>query len=149
MTTFTRIELFTDHDGRAKFRELLISLSAGTPQSMLSPLLPAVAQTMTDHGFVQRLALVKQAQPDPTAVASLESFRQEALNYIGTASSDPSVTAELAETARKTIQEAKPPMLELVRSVSARLPASASAASRLQVVANLAHVSFDCAFTNN
>ena len=41
MTTFTQIELFTDHDGRAKFREHAIALTEGNPQSMLSPVRPA------------------------------------------------------------------------------------------------------------
>ena len=41
MTTFTQIELFTDHDGRAKFREHAIALTEGNPQSMLSPVMPA------------------------------------------------------------------------------------------------------------
>ena len=37
MSTFSKVILFTDHDGRAKFRSEAIALSAGTPQSMLSP----------------------------------------------------------------------------------------------------------------
>ncbi len=41
MTTFTQTQLFTDHDGRAKFRELAIALTEGNPQSMLSRLMPA------------------------------------------------------------------------------------------------------------
>lgn len=36
MTTFTQTVLFTDTDGRAKFREDAIALNHGTPQSMLS-----------------------------------------------------------------------------------------------------------------
>lgn len=36
MTTFTQTVLFTDTDGRAKFREESIALNQGTPQSMLS-----------------------------------------------------------------------------------------------------------------
>lgn len=36
MTTFTKTVLFTDTDGRARFREETISLDQGTPQSMLS-----------------------------------------------------------------------------------------------------------------
>ena len=41
MSTLTRVELFTDTDGRAKFREREIILSEGTPQSMLSAVMPA------------------------------------------------------------------------------------------------------------
>ena len=36
MTTFTKVVLFTDTDGRARFREELIALDQGSPQSMLS-----------------------------------------------------------------------------------------------------------------
>lgn len=36
MTTFTQVILFTDSDGRARFREQEIPLDQGNPQSMLS-----------------------------------------------------------------------------------------------------------------
>ena len=36
--TFTKVVLFTDADGRAKFREELLPLDQGNPQSMLSEL---------------------------------------------------------------------------------------------------------------
>ena len=36
MTTFTKVILFTDTDGRAKFREESVALDQGSPQSMLS-----------------------------------------------------------------------------------------------------------------
>ena len=39
MTTFTRVVLFTDTDGRARFREDHIPLDQGTPQSQLSTLM--------------------------------------------------------------------------------------------------------------
>ena len=39
MTTFTRVVLFTDTDGRARFREESIPLDQGTPQSQLSSLM--------------------------------------------------------------------------------------------------------------
>jgi hypothetical protein len=39
--TFTRVVLFTDTDGRARFREDPVSLAEGTPQSSLSALLPS------------------------------------------------------------------------------------------------------------
>ena len=41
MSAFTKVILYTDSDGRAKFREEQIVLDEGTPQSMLSALLPA------------------------------------------------------------------------------------------------------------
>ena len=40
MQTFTRTVLFTDTDGRARFREESIPLDHGTEQSRLSELLP-------------------------------------------------------------------------------------------------------------
>ena len=39
MGIFEKVTLFTDADGRARFREEPVALSEGTPQAMLSPLL--------------------------------------------------------------------------------------------------------------
>lgn len=39
--TFTRVVLFTDTDGRARFREDAVPLAEGTPQSRLSALMPS------------------------------------------------------------------------------------------------------------
>ena len=39
--SFTKVILFTDRDGRAKWREEPIALGEGTPQAMLSQVLPA------------------------------------------------------------------------------------------------------------
>ena len=41
MTHFTKVVLFTDSDGRARFREEAVPLGEGTPQSMLSALAPS------------------------------------------------------------------------------------------------------------
>ena len=41
MTVFTKVVLFTDADGRARFREEPIELAEGTPQAMLSALMPS------------------------------------------------------------------------------------------------------------
>ena len=41
MTAFTKVILFTDTDGRAKFRQEPVSLLEGSPQSMLSALCPS------------------------------------------------------------------------------------------------------------
>jgi hypothetical protein len=43
MSSFNKIILFTDTDGRARFREERVALEEGTPQSMLSALQPAAA----------------------------------------------------------------------------------------------------------
>ncbi len=40
MTTFTRTVLFTDTDGRARFRAEAVALDQGSPQARLSELLP-------------------------------------------------------------------------------------------------------------
>ena len=41
MTSITKVILFTDHDGRARFREERVALSEGSPSAQFSPLLPS------------------------------------------------------------------------------------------------------------
>ena len=41
MASFTRVVLFTDTDGRARFREESLDLPEGTPSSQLSALFPS------------------------------------------------------------------------------------------------------------
>ena len=41
MASFTRVVLFTDTDGRARFREEMVELPEGTPSSQLSALFPS------------------------------------------------------------------------------------------------------------
>jgi hypothetical protein len=41
MTVFNKVVLYTAGDGRARFREEPLELNEGTPQAMLSPLLPS------------------------------------------------------------------------------------------------------------
>lgn len=41
MPSFTKVVLYTDTDGRAKFREEQIPLTEGTPMAALSSILPA------------------------------------------------------------------------------------------------------------
>ena len=41
MTMFSKVTLFTDRDGRAKFREEDVPLPEGNPQAMLSALFPS------------------------------------------------------------------------------------------------------------
>lgn len=41
MSTFTKVVLYTDSDGRARFREEELALSEGKPAARLSPLLPS------------------------------------------------------------------------------------------------------------
>jgi hypothetical protein len=41
MTTITKVILYTDRDGRARFREEALPLPEGTPQAMLSTVFPS------------------------------------------------------------------------------------------------------------
>lgn len=41
MNAFRKVVLFTDTDGRAKFREETVELTEGTPAARLSPLMPS------------------------------------------------------------------------------------------------------------
>lgn len=41
MAIFTKVILFTDTDGRAKFREEAVLMTEGNPQAMLSGLMPS------------------------------------------------------------------------------------------------------------
>jgi len=41
MSAFTKVVLFTDTDGRARFREEALPLAQGTPASRLSHLFPS------------------------------------------------------------------------------------------------------------
>lgn len=41
METFNKVILFTDADGRARFREESVALGEGKPQAMLSALMPS------------------------------------------------------------------------------------------------------------
>lgn len=41
MNSFDKVVLYTDRDGRAKFRDDQVLLTEGTPQTALSPVLPA------------------------------------------------------------------------------------------------------------
>lgn len=41
MSTITHVILFTDTDGRARFREETFALSEGKPQARLSPVMPS------------------------------------------------------------------------------------------------------------
>jgi hypothetical protein len=64
METFTRTVLFTDTDGRARFREEKISLDQGTPQSRLSTVLPAMGLQLRKSpvGFRSQFHVSTQAQ---------------------------------------------------------------------------------------
>jgi hypothetical protein len=48
MKYFTKLILFTDTDGRARFREEQIALDEGTPQTLLSKILPAAGYQLRE-----------------------------------------------------------------------------------------------------
>lgn len=48
MKHFTKVVLFTDTDGRARFREEQIPLDEGTPQTLLSKILPAAGYQLRE-----------------------------------------------------------------------------------------------------
>ena len=64
MTTFTRVVLFTDTDGRARFREESIPLDQGTPQSQLSTLMASGGYQLRHSpvGFRSQFHVSTQAQ---------------------------------------------------------------------------------------
>lgn len=64
MNTFTKIILYTDRDGRAKWREEAIALSGGTPQAVLSELFPSSGYQLrrSPPGFRSQWHCTPQAQ---------------------------------------------------------------------------------------
>ncbi len=64
MNTFTKIVLFTDRDGRAKWREEAIPLSGGNPQAVLSELFPSSGYQLrrSPVGFRSQWHCTPQAQ---------------------------------------------------------------------------------------
>lgn len=64
MSVFTKVILFTDSDGRAKFREEAIPLNGGSPQSMLSALMPASSCQLRQSpvGFRSQFHCTTEAQ---------------------------------------------------------------------------------------
>jgi hypothetical protein len=64
MSTFTRTVLFTDTDGRARFREETIALNEGSPQARLSALLPTQGLQLRESpvGFKSEFHVSSHAQ---------------------------------------------------------------------------------------
>lgn len=64
MATITKVVLFTDRDGRARFREETIELTEGTPQSMLSAVYPSSGYQLRHSpvGFRSQWHCTPQAQ---------------------------------------------------------------------------------------
>jgi hypothetical protein len=64
MKAFTKLVLYTDRDGRAKWREEAVPLSGGTPQAMLSELFPSSGYQLRHSpvGFRSQWHCTPQAQ---------------------------------------------------------------------------------------
>lgn len=64
MTTFTKVILYTDADGRAKFREEEITLELGSPQTRLSRLMPVNGLQLraSPPGFRSEIHVTTQPQ---------------------------------------------------------------------------------------
>ena len=64
MTTFTKFVLYTDRDGRAKFREERVPLGAGTPQTILSAIFPSAGYQLRQSpvGFRSQFHCTPQPQ---------------------------------------------------------------------------------------
>ena len=64
LTPFTQVILYTDSDGRAKFREQTIALSEGSPQALLSPVMPSTGYQLRHSpvGFRSQFHCTQVAQ---------------------------------------------------------------------------------------
>ena len=64
MQTFTKVVLYTDRDGRARFRDEEVPLGEGTPQAMLSQLFPSPGYQLRQSpiGFRSRWHCTPKAQ---------------------------------------------------------------------------------------
>ena len=62
--TFTKVVLYTDRDGRAKWREEAIALPEGNPQAMLSKVMPSAGYQLRHSpvGFRSQWHCTPQAQ---------------------------------------------------------------------------------------
>ncbi len=105
--------------------------------------LPAVYQTLAAPETASRLRAIQGLTPDPVAVLALNSFRQQALSYIEAVGPTSGLTPAFLASARKTVETVPLDRLELIRMATERLPASASAADRLSIVA-MSALDFGC-----
>jgi len=64
LPTFTQVILYTDVDGRARFREEVIPLEGGSPQTRLSELMPAhgLQLRQSPPGFRSEVHVTTQPQ---------------------------------------------------------------------------------------
>lgn len=97
--------------------------------------LPAMYQTLADPGTAANLRAVQGPAPDPAAVQSLEIFRRQALAYVDAVKPTDAMTPTYLSGIRTTLQSVPFDRLELIREANDRMPATATAADRLSLVA--------------
>lgn len=108
--------------------------------------LPAVYQTLAASDTPANLRAVQGAQADPEALRTAETFRTDSLAWIDAAAATPSVDRKLVARAREVLAGAPIDRVELMRLASERLPATASIADRLSIVA-LHDINFNCSLS--
>jgi len=84
MTTFTKTILFTDTDGRARFKHEEIALSEGSPQSMLSQLMPSggMQLRMSPVGFRSQFHVSQHPQWVFILQGQMEIFLQDGTSKV-------------------------------------------------------------------
>jgi hypothetical protein len=84
MTTFTKTILFTDTDGRARFKHEEIALSEGSPQSMLSQLMPSggMQLRMSPVGFRSQFHVSPHPQWVFILQGQMEIFLQDGTSKV-------------------------------------------------------------------
>jgi len=84
MTTFTKTILFTDTDGRARFKHEEVALSEGSPQSMLSQLMPSggMQLRMSPVGFRSQFHVSQHPQWVFILQGQMEIFLQDGTSKV-------------------------------------------------------------------
>ena len=85
MTHFNKVILFTDSDGRARFREEVVPLSEGTPQSRLSPLMASGGYQLRQSpvGFRSQFHCTGSPQWLFVLQGQMEIFLQDGSSRVG------------------------------------------------------------------
>jgi hypothetical protein len=108
--------------------------------------LPAMYQTLADPRTAANLRAVQGLNPDPAAVQSLETFRRQALAYVDAVQPTVAMNPTYLSGIRTTLQSVPLERLELIREANDRMPATATAADRLSLVA-IQSTNFNCSLT--
>lgn len=84
MSTFKKTILFTDTDGRARFKQEKVALNLGSPQSMLSELMPSggMQLRMSPVGFRSQFHVSPHPQWVFILQGQMEIFLQDGTSQI-------------------------------------------------------------------